>query len=54
VISGAGPTLLALCPIDQAEAVRQAMGAAWEKANVSAIAMVLPLDTTGTIVRVEN
>jgi homoserine kinase len=54
VISGAGPTLLALCPIAQAEAVRQAMGAAWEKANVSAIAMVLPLDTTGTIVRVEN
>jgi homoserine kinase len=54
VISGAGPTLLALCPIAQAEAVRQAMGAAWEKANVSAIAMVLPLDTTGTIVRIEN
>jgi homoserine kinase len=52
VISGAGPTLLALAPVAQAASVRQAMFDAWEKAGVQAIAMVLRLDTTGTVVRI--
>jgi homoserine kinase len=51
VISGAGPTLLALAPIDQAEAVRQAMFDTWTATGVPAIALVLRLDTTGTVVR---
>jgi homoserine kinase len=54
VISGAGPTLLALAPVAQAEGVRQAMFEAWEKLNVKTIAMVLRLDTIGTVVRIEN
>ncbi len=51
VISGAGPTLLALAPARQAEVVRQAMFEAWEQSGVKAIAMVLRLDTIGTVVR---
>ncbi len=51
VISGAGPTLLALAPIDQAETVRQAMFDTWTATGVPAIALVLRLDTTGTVVR---
>jgi homoserine kinase len=54
VISGAGPTLLALAPIDQAEVVRQAMFDTWTAAGVQVIALVLRLDTTGTVVRIEN
>jgi homoserine kinase len=51
VISGAGPTLLALAPIDRAETVRQAMFDTWEQAGVPTTALVLRLDTTGTVVR---
>jgi homoserine kinase len=50
VISGAGPTLLALAPQTQAEAVRAAMFDAWKAAGVSAIALVLQLDTIGTVI----
>ncbi|MBD2099510.1 homoserine kinase [Leptolyngbya sp. FACHB-261] len=47
VISGAGPTLLALAPANQAEAVAQVMQAAWQSAGVKAQAKVLALDTQG-------
>jgi homoserine kinase len=51
VISGAGPTLLALTPSDRAEVVRDAMQQAWQAFNVNAAAMVLRLDEAGTIVK---
>ncbi|WP_264326098.1 homoserine kinase [Romeriopsis navalis] len=52
VISGAGPTLLALCPAARAEAVSHAMLNTWKNISVNATTMVLRLDTTGTVVRV--
>jgi homoserine kinase len=51
VISGAGPTLLALTPKEKAESVRQAMAAAWQQVGVEVTAMVLQLDEAGTIVK---
>jgi homoserine kinase len=54
VISGAGPTLLALAPIAEAEAVRQAMFDSWQQAGVPTTALVLRLDQTGTVVRQET
>lgn len=50
VISGAGPTLLALSPLDQAESVRSAMEKAWTEQGIEVQAMVLQLDTQGAIV----
>lgn len=50
VISGAGPTLLALCPQSASEAVRLAMLDAWKQSDVNAQAIALRLDTTGTVV----
>jgi homoserine kinase len=47
VISGAGPTLLALTTQDCAEGVRSAMVGAWESAGISAQALVLDLDRQG-------
>jgi homoserine kinase len=41
VISGAGPTLLALAPPDRAEAISAAMVAAWEREGVSSRGEVL-------------
>lgn len=47
VISGAGPTILALVMRDQAEAVVAAMGEAWEKEGVKALVKELAIDTLG-------
>ncbi|MEL7072125.1 MAG: homoserine kinase [Cyanobacteria bacterium J06581_3] len=49
VISGAGPTLLALSPPDAAEAVRTAMELAWQPQSFVAKAYCLQLDTQGAI-----
>jgi homoserine kinase len=50
VISGAGPTLLALTDRDHSEAVRSAMVQAWETAGISAQALVLDLDRQGALI----
>ncbi|MBW4483898.1 MAG: homoserine kinase [Tildeniella torsiva UHER 1998/13D] len=47
VISGAGPTLLALTPTVHSAAVGDAMATAWAKTGQSATTHVLSLDTTG-------
>ncbi|PSN12306.1 homoserine kinase [filamentous cyanobacterium CCP5] len=47
VISGAGPTLLALTPAPKAEAVRQAMATAWQQAGIQAQSLILAIDTQG-------
>ncbi|MBD2258862.1 homoserine kinase [Pseudanabaena sp. FACHB-2040] len=52
VISGAGPTLLALTPPDQAAAVQQTMQAAWTAAPAAVSVHILALDTAGA--RVEH
>ncbi len=49
VISGSGPTLLALCPPDSAEAVREAMEAAWQPQPFAARAHCLRVDGQGAI-----
>lgn len=54
VISGAGPTLLALCPATTATTVQTAMLKAWRNLNVNATAMVLRLDRQGTMVRIAD
>ena len=48
VISGAGPTLLALAPPAVAEQVSQAMVKAWEGEGVSSHGAVLDLQTSGS------
>ncbi|MEM9771021.1 MAG: homoserine kinase [Cyanobacteria bacterium P01_D01_bin.73] len=48
VISGAGPTLLALTSTNAAEAVAEAMQKAWQVQGIGAIAKVLQLDLHGT------
>lgn len=48
VISGAGPTLLALAPPDRAEAISAAMVAAWEREGVSSRGEVLALQERGS------
>ncbi|MEO1069241.1 MAG: homoserine kinase [Cyanobacteria bacterium J06638_6] len=47
VISGAGPTLLALVPAQKAPQVCDAMATAWQQAGQPAVARVLALDTKG-------
>ncbi len=47
VLSGAGPSLLALAAAGQAQAVAQAMQTAWQSVGVKAQAQVLALDTQG-------
>lgn len=47
VISGAGPTLLALTPPDDASAVHQAMQAAWADKTSEVSVHILALDTAG-------
>ncbi len=47
VISGAGPALLALTPVEQSAAVGDAMAAAWANTGQSATTHVLSLETTG-------
>ena len=48
VISGAGPSLLALCPANTAEAVSKAMVRAWHKAGVESRAEVLGVQQDGS------
>ena len=50
VISGSGPTLLALCSPDVAEPVREAMAAAWEPQKFAVHAHCLKIDTKGAVV----
>ena len=47
VISGAGPTLLALVDSSQAAAVETAMAEAWQKEGVTVMARSLSIDTQG-------
>ena len=47
-ISGAGPSILALCSEDKGPAVSQAMVRAWEAAGVASRAPLLSLQTTGS------
>ena len=49
VISGAGPTLLALCPPECAESVRLAMEAAWQPQPFAAHAHCLKIDVQGAL-----
>ncbi|NEP09660.1 MAG: homoserine kinase [Symploca sp. SIO2C1] len=48
VISGAGPTLLALVPSSQAKAVVAAMTTAWQEEGVKAQVQTFSVDTQGT------
>ncbi|ANV82996.1 homoserine kinase [Picosynechococcus sp. PCC 7003] len=50
VISGAGPTLLALATPENASQVATAMQTAWEGIGVKAIAHVLEIDQRGTVI----
>ncbi len=50
VISGAGPTLLALTDGDHAPAVATAMETAWQTAEITAVTKIIPLDQQGTTV----
>ncbi|MBD2342715.1 homoserine kinase [Anabaena subtropica] len=47
VISGAGPTLLALANVSHAGAVEAAMSTAWQEAGITAVVRSLALDTHG-------
>jgi homoserine kinase len=49
VISGAGPTLLALCNTANAADVAVAMGNAWQALGVNATARSLSIDTQGAV-----
>jgi homoserine kinase len=49
VISGAGPTLLALCKPDVAEAVREAMETAWQLQRFAAQGHCLSVDMRGAL-----
>ena len=48
VISGAGPSLLALCPPSKGKAVAEAMASNWEKKGVTAKALALSLQNGGS------
>ncbi|MCM1983237.1 homoserine kinase [Lyngbya confervoides] len=48
VISGAGPTVLALCSPATADRVSMAMKQSWSEAQIEAIAQVLAIDIEGT------
>lgn len=50
VISGSGPTLLALCSPDVAEPVREAMESAWEPQKFATRAHCLKIDMQGAVV----
>ncbi|WP_193199354.1 homoserine kinase [Nostoc sp. MG11] len=47
VISGAGPTLLALADTTQSQAVEMAMLTTWQEAGITAVVRSLSLDTQG-------
>jgi homoserine kinase len=50
VISGAGPTLLALSAPEQASTIVSQMQAAWQEVGISARVCVLELDSVGAII----
>lgn len=50
VISGAGPTLLALSPVKCAESVAIQMKAAWQQMGISSRVAILSLETQGAII----
>ena len=50
VISGAGPSLLALSDLAQAGALQSAMQGAWQGLGIAAEVQILPLDLKGTAV----
>jgi homoserine kinase len=52
VISGAGPTLLALTPNERVEAVIQGMQTAWQSIDIKAEVKPLALDQKGTILTI--
>jgi homoserine kinase len=47
VISGSGPTLLALSPVENADAVREALADTWAGLGVASTCQVLPIDLRG-------
>ncbi len=47
-ISGAGPSILAICPEEKGQAVSQAMVKAWEAAGIASRAPLLSLQTAGS------
>jgi homoserine kinase len=49
VISGAGPTLLALAPVQQSKAVEEAMAIAWVSQGVEVESRILQLDVKGAV-----
>lgn len=49
VISGAGPTLLALTNVSDAQAVQAAMAAAWKSVGITAEVRSLSVDTQGAV-----
>lgn len=51
VISGAGPTLLAIAHVSRAADVEQGMAIAWAEAGVSVQTQILQLDIAGAIVQ---
>ena len=53
-ISGAGPSLIALCPEDKGPQVSQAMVRAWEKAGIASRAPVLSIQKEGSHYRPDN
>lgn len=53
VISGAGPTLLALTAVSQAETVRAEIATAWATETVAATVQVLHIDHQGAVVNSE-
>ncbi|ABB57470.1 homoserine kinase [Synechococcus elongatus] len=54
VISGAGPTLLAISSPDRAEAVRQAMLTTWQATGLSVRAEILAIAESGTQIEQET
>jgi homoserine kinase len=54
VISGAGPTLLALTDATNADAVEKGMAAAWGELGVKADVRAIAIDTQGTIISNRN
>ena len=54
VISGAGPTLLALTNIESATSVKATMAAAWLNQGISARVEVLQVNTRGAVTNIEN
>lgn len=51
VISGAGPTLLAIAPVSRATDVEREMAIAWAEQGVDVQTQVLQLDTAGAVVQ---